>query len=93
MIGEAIARSDRRVVLLASGALSHKFNPIDWVPVNPRIFHEDNVSSRRNVELDKEAVACMEEGRHDVRECARYRQHPRLVRGLSVAVQTQPRSP
>jgi 3,4-dihydroxyphenylacetate 2,3-dioxygenase len=65
VIGEAIARSDRRVVLLASGALSHKFNPIDWVPVNPRIFHEDNVSSRRNVEFDKEAVRHMQEGRHD----------------------------
>jgi len=65
VIGEAIARSDRRVVLLASGSLSHKFNPIDWVPVNPRIFHEDNVSSRRNVELDKEAIRHMLEGRHD----------------------------
>jgi 3,4-dihydroxyphenylacetate 2,3-dioxygenase len=64
-IGEAIARSDKRVLLLASGALSHRFNDIDWVPVNPRIFHEDNVSSRRNVELDKAALREMHEGRHD----------------------------
>lgn len=30
VIAEAIARSDERVVLLASGALSHKYNQIDW---------------------------------------------------------------
>ena len=65
VIGEAIARSGRRVLLLASGALSHRFNAIDWVPAHPRIFHEDNVSSRRNVELDKQAIALMAEGRHD----------------------------
>ena len=65
VIGEAIARSDLRVLLLASGALSHRFNGIDWVPANPRIFHEDNVASRHNVELDKQAIACMLEGRHD----------------------------
>jgi aromatic ring-opening dioxygenase catalytic subunit (LigB family) len=64
-IGEAVARSGLRVVLLASGALSHRFNGIDWVPANPRIFHEDNVSSRENVASDKHAIACLQEGRHD----------------------------
>ena len=65
VIGEAIARSDLRVVLLASGALSHKFNKIDWKPNHPRIFHETNVSSPENAESDKRAIALMREGRHD----------------------------
>jgi len=65
VIGEAIARSDLRVVLLASGALSHRFNPIDWVPKHPRIFHESNVSRPENMASDKRAIETMREGRHD----------------------------
>ncbi len=65
VIGEAIARSDLRVVLLASGALSHKFNAIDWVPNNPRIFHESNVSNPENIASDKRAIQLLSEGRHD----------------------------
>ncbi len=65
VIGEAIARSDLRVVLLASGALSHKFNQIDWVPNNPRIFHESNVSRPENIASDKQAIEFLREGRHD----------------------------
>ncbi|AVS74917.1 extradiol ring-cleavage dioxygenase [Paracidovorax cattleyae] len=65
-IGEAIRRSDLRVVLLGSGALSHKFNGIDWKPNHPRIFHESNVSSPENIASDKQAIALMEEGRHDL---------------------------
>ena len=64
VIAEAIARSDERVVLLASGALSHKFNEIDWVQKHPRIYHETNVSRDANVVADKEAIALFEQGRH-----------------------------
>lgn len=64
-IGEAIRRSDLDVVLLASGALSHKFNGIDWKPNHPRIFHESNVSSPENIESDKGALELMAGGRHD----------------------------
>jgi 3,4-dihydroxyphenylacetate 2,3-dioxygenase len=66
VIGEAIARSDSRVVLLASGALSHRFNEIDWVQKHPRIYHESNVSRPENVARDKEAMALMAQGRHDL---------------------------
>jgi aromatic ring-opening dioxygenase catalytic subunit (LigB family) len=66
VIGEAIARSDARVVLLASGALSHKFNEIDWVQKHRRIYHEENVSRPENIARDKEAIALFEEGRHDL---------------------------
>ncbi|MDB5678284.1 hypothetical protein [Sphingomonas bacterium] len=66
VIGEAIRRSGDRVVLLASGALSHKFNDIDWQQKNPRIYHPDNVSDPRLVASDREAIALMGEGRHDL---------------------------
>jgi 3,4-dihydroxyphenylacetate 2,3-dioxygenase len=66
VIGEAIRRSDRRVVLLASGALSHKFNGIDWEQKNPRIYHRENVSSQTNVESDLDAISLFEQGRHDI---------------------------
>jgi aromatic ring-opening dioxygenase catalytic subunit (LigB family) len=71
-IGEAIRRSewhghrDMRVVLLASGALSHKFNGIDWQPKHPRIFHESNVSRPENIESDKGAIELFKQGRHDL---------------------------
>lgn len=64
-IGEAIRRSGLRVVLLASGAMSHKFNAIDWKPNHPRIFHESNVSRPENIASDKGAIALLEQGRHD----------------------------
>lgn len=64
-IGEAIRRSDFRAVLLASGALSHRFNDIEWKPKHPRLFHESNVSRPENIASDKGAIALMSEGRHD----------------------------
>ena len=78
-IGEAISRSGLRVLLLASGALSHKFNSIDWKPITPRIFHESNVSSPENRESDKAVIELFREGRHrDVLERwdAEYRRLP-----------------
>jgi len=67
VIGEALRRldADRRIVLLASGALSHKFNEIDWVQGHPRIYHESNVSRPENIARDKEAIALFRDGRHD----------------------------
>lgn len=64
-IGEAVRRSGLRVVMLASGALSHKFNGIDWKPVHQRLFHESNVSSPENIASDKGAIELMRQGRHD----------------------------
>ena len=66
VVGEAIRRSDLRAVLLASGALSHKFNDLDWVQKNPRIYHPDNVSDPKNVESDREAMRLFMQGRHDL---------------------------
>lgn len=64
-IAEAIRRSGLRVLLLASGALSHKFNAIDWRPNHPRIYHESNVSRPENIVSDKGAIELMKQGRHD----------------------------
>ena len=65
VIGEAIRRSGLRVLLLASGALSHRFNNIDWKPKHPRIFDESNVSSPENAASDQAAIELMRQGRHD----------------------------
>ncbi len=64
-VGEAIRRSGFRAVLLASGALSHRFNDIEWKPRHPRIFHESNVSRPENIASDKGAIEWMAQGRHD----------------------------
>lgn len=66
VVGEAIRRSDARVVLLASGAMSHKFYDLDHVPPNPRVWHPDNVSEPENRALDMEVLELWKQGRHDV---------------------------
>jgi len=66
VVGEAIRRTPGRVVLLASGALSHKFNGINWVQKNPRMYDPENVSSPENVASDRDAIALLEQGGHDV---------------------------
>jgi 3,4-dihydroxyphenylacetate 2,3-dioxygenase len=65
VIAEAIRQSDARAVLLASGAMSHKFYDLDHVPPNPRIWHPDNVSDPNNRALDMEVLDLWKEGRHD----------------------------
>lgn len=65
VVGEAIRRSDARVVLLASGAMSHKFYDLDHVPPNPRVWHPDNVSELENRALDMEVLELWKQGRHD----------------------------
>jgi aromatic ring-opening dioxygenase catalytic subunit (LigB family) len=64
VVGEAIKRSDRQVVLLASGALSHKFRNINTAPPNPRIYHPDNVSSDFNRESDSRVIELLQQGKH-----------------------------
>jgi len=65
VVGEAIRRSDARVVLLASGAMSHKFYDLDHVPPNPRVWHPDNVSEPENGALDMEVLELWKQGQHD----------------------------
>jgi 3,4-dihydroxyphenylacetate 2,3-dioxygenase len=62
-IGRAVARSGRRVVLLASGALSHKFWPLtalrDHEPSDP-----SHIYSEAHLAADLERLAWMEAGDH-----------------------------
>ncbi|MGA1440884.1 MAG: catechol 1,2-dioxygenase [Ilumatobacteraceae bacterium] len=64
VIGRAIERSDRNVVLLASGALSHKFWPLkalrDHEPSDPVHIRTD---AHRAADLER--LDWMYEGRHD----------------------------
>lgn len=64
-IGEAIRRTPGRVLLLASGAMSHSFNDLGFVPRRPNYYHPDNVFSEANAQLDREVIALLREGRHD----------------------------
>lgn len=65
VVGEAIGRSDCRAVLLASGALSHKFSDIAFEQRHERVFHPDNVSDPRNRASDMAAIELFRQGRHD----------------------------
>ncbi len=64
-IGAAITQSDRKVILLASGALSHKFWPLkqirDHEPTDPIHIRTDAHRA-----ADYERLEWMEEGRHDL---------------------------
>jgi 3,4-dihydroxyphenylacetate 2,3-dioxygenase len=64
-IGAAIARSDRRVVLLASGAMSHKFWPLkalrDHEPSDPVHIRTD---AHRAADLER--LEWLRQGRHDL---------------------------
>jgi 3,4-dihydroxyphenylacetate 2,3-dioxygenase len=66
VLAEAVKRSDARVVLLASGAMSHKFNDLDFVPRNPCGWDPENVSDPKNRALDLEVLGLWKEGRHDI---------------------------
>ena len=65
VIGEAISRAPGRVVLLASGALSHKFTPVDFQLRNPNAWHPDNLSDPKNFEIDQRMIERFKQGRHD----------------------------
>lgn len=65
IIGQAIADTDGRVVMLASGALSHAFTKIDEAPRNANFFDPENVFSEENKKLDHEVIDLFAAGRHD----------------------------
>ena len=61
---KTVERSGSKVLLLASGALSHKFKNINAVPQNPRIYHPENISSQYNRESDYRAIEHFCRGEH-----------------------------
>ena len=66
VLEKAIKRSRLDFVLLASGALSHKFRNINETPKNPRIYHPDNVSSEYNRKSDYQAIEHLSRGEHAI---------------------------
>lgn len=64
LIGQAIDKLDGRIVLLASGALSHRMVNLDYQPKNPRWWHPDNISEPAHVQLDHEVMASWKQGDH-----------------------------
>jgi 3,4-dihydroxyphenylacetate 2,3-dioxygenase len=66
VLEKAIKRSGLDFVLLASGALSHKFKNINETPKNPRIYHPDNVSSEYNRKSDYQAIEHLSRGEHAI---------------------------
>lgn len=65
VIGEAIRRTPGRVALLASGALSHRFNDLGFQPRNPNYYDPVNVATPANAALDREVIELWRQGRHD----------------------------
>jgi aromatic ring-opening dioxygenase catalytic subunit (LigB family) len=62
-VGDAIRRSDRRVVLVASGGLSHRFWDYDRIKERASASPED-VSSPENRAWDERVMAWFREGAH-----------------------------
>lgn len=63
-IAEGVRRTDCRVVLLASGALSHAFHDLDHTLADPRHWDPVNVFSEENRRLDTEVIEQFRQGRH-----------------------------
>jgi 3,4-dihydroxyphenylacetate 2,3-dioxygenase len=75
-MGEAIVRSDRRAVIVASGGLSHRFWDYDHALERASASPED-ISSIANRRYDQKLMQWFKSGRHDevLRSAADYRVH------------------
>ena len=63
VIGEAIARTDVRAVLLASGGMSHTFWPLDEIPRH-RGWSAEHVRTREARAMDEQILALWRGGEH-----------------------------
>ncbi len=66
-IGQAIADVDRKVIVIATGSMSHTFYPLREIRTNPEVERSDPkyLFSDKAREMDYERLAWMSEGRHD----------------------------
>lgn len=62
-LGEAIRQSDRRVAILASGSMSHRFWPFRQIP-DHEASDPSHISTPEAREADLERIAWMEAGNH-----------------------------
>jgi 3,4-dihydroxyphenylacetate 2,3-dioxygenase len=66
-IGKAIADVDRKVIILATGSLSHTFYGLREIRSNPEVERSDPkyIVNDKAREMDRERLAWFAEGRHD----------------------------
>jgi 3,4-dihydroxyphenylacetate 2,3-dioxygenase len=66
-IGKAIADVDRKVIIIATGSLSHTFHGLREIRMNPAVERSDPkyIVSDKAREMDRERLAWFAEGRHD----------------------------
>ena len=64
LIGDAIAQSDRRVVLLASGGMTHRFFPFRELRQHESSKAPDNILGIESYEADQRVLSMMRDGDH-----------------------------
>jgi 3,4-dihydroxyphenylacetate 2,3-dioxygenase len=66
-IGKAIEDVDRKVIILATGSLSHTFYGLREIRLNPEVERSDPkyIVSDKARQMDRERLAWFAEGRHD----------------------------
>lgn len=64
LIGDAIAKSDRRVVLLASGGMTHRFFNFKELRKRESQRAPDNIYAREYYEADMKVLGMLQEGNH-----------------------------
>jgi 3,4-dihydroxyphenylacetate 2,3-dioxygenase len=72
LIGSAIRESDRRVVLLASGGMTHRFFPFRELRRHESSAAPDNILDRDSYDADQRVLAMMQAG-----------DHPGIIDGMS----------
>ncbi|MBA3764436.1 MAG: hypothetical protein H0X05_02875 [Actinobacteria bacterium] len=64
LIGDAIAQSDRRVVLLASGGMTHRFFPFQELRQHESSKAPENILGLESYQADQRVISMMQEGDH-----------------------------
>jgi 3,4-dihydroxyphenylacetate 2,3-dioxygenase len=64
LIGSAVAASDRRVVLLASGGMTHRFYPFRELRRHESSAAPENILHRESYEADQKVIGMMRAGDH-----------------------------
>ncbi len=64
-IGKAIAKTDRKVIIIATGSMSHTFHPLRELRAH-EASDPSHIVSQKARDMDHERMAWFEQGRHDL---------------------------
>jgi aromatic ring-opening dioxygenase catalytic subunit (LigB family) len=64
LLGEAVAATDRRVVVLASGGMTHRFFPLRELRQHESSKAPENILHRESYEADQRVLRMLQEGDH-----------------------------